>query len=460
MTAVQAPGPEPLDFLAVAQRRPPRGPARWGGRFPIQLADAGAGGLERSTAERGQRAGSGIAGTDGEAKEPALHAGTTGPAAPPAPPEMLPPTPPPGIGAGGGTTADGPGPGQAARTPGMAVQPPPAPTSEARARSNETGEAADHPAPDGGPDAAAPAHAAPEPATAPVRHAGLTSPEPEGVPASAALKAHPSGPAPAAAPQPARRDASTSSAPSPTSFRLEPAGWTTGPAPSARADRAVAQAPEPAMPADVLVGRGAEGLEVTIAAATPDLRDRFRAATGDLEAELSAIGAEVDAIHVELRAELADGGSGAGADARDWSRDGPGGDLSGGDVSGGDVSGGEGPAGGQHGMDRIAEGQFGPAETARGEADAAARLELFDPAMGQAPDPETPADDKHDANPGFEGSADARSGNGADTDRRARDIERLRLLPGMAEAGPGGSRGRHDAVHPAPGGQHRIDRYA
>lgn len=449
MTAVQAPGPEPLDVQAVAQRRPPRGAARSGGRFPIQLAEAVAGGPEGMGAGRDRRASPDLGGTESDAKAPAIGAAPTGFAAAPALAEALPPTPPPAPDPE--VPAGAPAQGQAARTPAMALKSSPAATSEARDRPEDGGEAAIRPpAQDGRPDAAAGTQPAAEPASAPAPHPGHRGPESRDGPAAPAA---PDAGAPvpvAAVPPPARRENSTPAPPATTAFRMEPAGRTAGPAPSGRAERAPAQAPEPAMPADVLVGRGAEGLEVTIAAATPDLRDRFRAATGDLEAELSAIGAEVDAIRVELRAELADGGGGAGADARDR----------GGDLSGGDLSGGEGPAGGQQGMDRIAEGEVGPAETARGEADAAARLELFDPAMGPTPDPEAPSDDTREADQGSGGSTDSRSGHGAGTEGHARDIERLRLLPGIAAAGPGGSRWGDDAFRPEPGGQQRIDRYA
>lgn len=444
MTAVQAPaqGAEPLDLQMLAQRRPPRGPARGGGRFPIQLAEAAAGGPDRATGERErQRGASGPGGTDIGVTEPAPQAAMMGlPTVPPAPDPALPGTPLPS--AGEPVEAGASASGEAVRTPAPTARSRPATTPEMQGRSNDQSQA---PADVSGQaersdPAAAPGLAAPVPAAERVHHAGPVTPVPDSAQDPNAPEAGAPRATAAAAAQPAqRREASAPSSPAPGGFRLEPAGRTAGPAPSARAERAPVFAPEPAQPADVLIGPGMGGLEVTIAAATPDLRDRFRAATGDLEAELSAIGAEVDAIRVELRGELADGGNGAGADARDGSR--------------GDVGGDE-PYG----------AAFGPAETFRGDPDAAARLELFEPGAGPAPDPErleAEAGAAEDA--GFSGLADAGNPDerGRDADARARDIERLRLLPGVASAGPAAARGAPDTFRAAPaGGPQRIDRYA
>jgi hypothetical protein len=85
-------------------------------------------------------------------------------------------------------------------------------------------------------------------------------------------------------------------------------------------------APTPAAPlqapADVRIARGhADALAVTIAAGSPDLRDRLTAARDELRADLARIGTEVEAIHVELRgdsgaqSETPQGSAGPGADA-------------------------------------------------------------------------------------------------------------------------------------------------
>jgi hypothetical protein len=186
------------------------------------------------------------------------------------------------------------------------------------------------------------------------------------------------------------------------------------------------------MPADILIaptGPAAGGLDVTIAAATPDLRDRLSAATAELQAELSAIGAEVDAIRVELRADLAEGGSGA-------------------DQRGG-------PAG---------ESASGPAS--RGGADAAAQMGWADQGAGpgpdSSPDRERQPDDGGDV---FRESTDsAGRGGGAAGDQgagqAARDVERLRLRLDRA-AGPGlRLQGGVEGRQVPSGWPHRIDRYA
>jgi hypothetical protein len=61
-------------------------------------------------------------------------------------------------------------------------------------------------------------------------------------------------------------------------------------------------------PADVLLHTGrAEGLSITLAAGSPQLRDRLAAASGELHADLARIGTEVEAIRVELRGALPSG---------------------------------------------------------------------------------------------------------------------------------------------------------
>lgn len=69
----------------------------------------------------------------------------------------------------------------------------------------------------------------------------------------------------------------------------------------------------PKGPADVIIGAGqTEGIAVTIAAASPELRDRFRSAAGDLHADLARLGTEVDSIRVALRAGMSADDLGSG----------------------------------------------------------------------------------------------------------------------------------------------------
>jgi hypothetical protein len=66
-------------------------------------------------------------------------------------------------------------------------------------------------------------------------------------------------------------------------------------------------------PADVIIGAGQiDGIAVTIAAGSPELRDRFRSAAGDLHAELARLGTEVDSIRVALRAGMSADDPGSG----------------------------------------------------------------------------------------------------------------------------------------------------
>jgi hypothetical protein len=71
-------------------------------------------------------------------------------------------------------------------------------------------------------------------------------------------------------------------------------------------------------PADVIIGAGpTDSIAVTIAAATPDLRDRFRSVAGDLHAELTSLGTEVDSIRVALRAGMSADDPGSGQTGRE-----------------------------------------------------------------------------------------------------------------------------------------------
>jgi hypothetical protein len=192
---------------------------------------------------------------------------------------------------------------------------------------------------------------------------------------------------------------------------------------------AARQAAEPPTPADVQVSRGSVGggIEVIIAAATPDLRDRFRAATDELHGDLQRIGTEVDAIRVELRSEMGaegdPGGHGAGDDAP---------------VAHGQPEG------------QPADWNWGPSNWGLangGEPDAAARGAAFDDGSGSAtaPGQEAALADGADADSPSgdtspEGAASDRAdtGMGSGADRRGgsgvagREGEwvRLRLSPG------------------------------
>ena len=99
-------------------------------------------------------------------------------------------------------------------------------------------------------------------------------------------------------------------------FRLEPApGFGAVPADqfaqTQAATPATSAAPEagPALPqqgADILIGLDSDQrLDVTIATATRQAADRVEAARADLHRDLSAVGAEVEAIRVEVRGERA-----------------------------------------------------------------------------------------------------------------------------------------------------------
>jgi hypothetical protein len=217
------------------------------------------------------------------------------------------------------------------------------------------------------------------------------------------------------------------------SFRMEPAEVRAG-----AAARPAAGPPEPRpdapMPADIVVAQGAERLDVTIAAATPDLRDRLQAATDELQADLAAIGTEVDAIHVELRGDSTDGQPGAGR-------------MFGGEGNLADTPWADAERGGTD-FARIEAGGVGDAMGRRedGSADAAAGL----PEEAQSDD-------------GLEARADAEAGgarDGAGRDRAARDGERLRVLLTQLRPSADPSAAATE-VGPARTGQgRRIDRYA
>jgi hypothetical protein len=67
--------------------------------------------------------------------------------------------------------------------------------------------------------------------------------------------------------------------------------------------------------ADVVIGLDSErGLDVTIATGTRQAADRVEAGRGELLRELAALGAEVEAIRVELRPEREPDGGGHGAE--------------------------------------------------------------------------------------------------------------------------------------------------
>jgi hypothetical protein len=176
---------------------------------------------------------------------------------------------------------------------------------------------------------------------------------------------------------------------------------------------------------------GGGRLDVRIAAATTELRDRLRAATDELQAELAQIGTEVDAIRVELRADMmADDerqGSGEWGSGEGW-----------------------GSAGFERDLLRM------------GELDAAAGSDVRDGALqGMFSDSGAQADTAQsepwqdgslEAEDGGGGSADqgragrGQPGQGGDpADRREAGLVRLMLTPGVAAA-----------TDPA----RRIDRYA
>lgn len=251
--------------------------------------------------------------------------------------------------------------------------------------------------------------------------------------------------------QTARRDRSADQ-PAPPAFRLDGAGASGGPASAMRGSpgpgAALSGLPGRDMPvdasgpADILIaqgGAGSGGLDVTIAAATPDLRDRFRATADELQAELSAIGTDVDAIRVELRGELADGGGRAG-----------------------DEAGPEGGSGGEFGGQQTALADLG-----WGPLDAITRPDRLDvgpdEGIARGPDHGTETEAAGDDGAGREGrdGAAAQGGRAGRDGQPGREGERLRLLlapharaatdatllPARAGSGPFG-------------GAHRIDRYA
>lgn len=76
-----------------------------------------------------------------------------------------------------------------------------------------------------------------------------------------------------------------------------PAGASTAPAPDMAADAT------PHTPDVVVELVGADALDVTISAATADSLDRMSAAEPELRHELARLGAEVEAIRMELRPE-------------------------------------------------------------------------------------------------------------------------------------------------------------
>lgn len=217
----------------------------------------------------------------------------------------------------------------------------------------------------------------------------------------------------------ARRDGAAAAASQP-GFRLEPAGPSAGGVADVRAGTARAPGEAP-LPADILVagaGGGTAGLDVTIAAATPELRDRFRAATDELLADLAAIGTEVDAIRVELRGELADGGSGAGA-----------------------------------GEDGAARGDIENLQTGWGELDAAARIDRADATEAGEATAEPDAQSAQDSSGQMAGGdRDRQAGRGAGF-----DLERLRLVPQSLPARAAGAAGAGTASGALNA---RIDRYA
>jgi hypothetical protein len=219
-------------------------------------------------------------------------------------------------------------------------------------------------------------------------------------------------------------------------FRLEPERLSADGAAAARPAAITQEKVDPGLPADVLVARGeapSAGLDVTIAAATPDLRDRFRAAVGELQAELTSIGTEVDAIRVELRADLADGSSGGSAS------DGPARDTN----------------------EELTTAEL--ADATWGEPYAAVRPDLGEPgADGAAERHGTEADASAAVDGDTDGAADRPGSDRRDQPdpEAATHRERLRVLLGppgarMATEGSANSQGRVDMGQPR-----RIDRYA
>ncbi|MFN7398305.1 MAG: hypothetical protein ACK5SX_04395 [Sandaracinobacter sp.] len=200
---------------------------------------------------------------------------------------------------------------------------------------------------------------------------------------------------------------------------------------------------EQAAPADVMVGHsdasGGGRLDVRIAAATTELRDRLRAATDELRAELAQIGTEVDAIRVELRADMmADG-------ERQRSGEGGSAGFERGFLRAGELD----AAAGSDVRDGALQGMFSDsgaqADTARSEPWQDGSLEAEDGGGGSA--------DQGRAGRGQPGQGDDPA------DRREAGLVRLMLAPSVAPATDGtdftwGSGGD------AAGSARRIDRYA
>lgn len=205
--------------------------------------------------------------------------------------------------------------------------------------------------------------------------------------------------------------------------------------------------PEAPQPADVLIAQGtggAGGLDVTIAAATAALRDRFRASAGELQADLAAIGAEVDAIRVELRGDPADGG--LGPDAGGGSADGA-----------GAAPEGRAPEAGWDRFEALAR-----LDGARLDG---ARLDGADPGAGGEAGRDGGADGRDGEADGL-GERGGSAPHGGPGDQGSREGERLRLLltPVLAAAGRAAEAAEagsgQKGLPPGLDRQERIDRYA
>jgi hypothetical protein len=495
MTAMPpiAPTSEPGELQALTGRRPQRSGQRGTPRFHLPVAgtadDAQGAGRERTGRADMRRPGRGTAdagpdGAPGSTPDSMVIPGT-GPVARPeagrAPlsPDMaqaanlpaqvsqwetVPTSGPDGSTAG---SSDGAvGPGVAARLPGgtaaagrggVRTGAEPAGRMESEGGSGPAREAVEslpgwvtpQPQPSDGHSDARPGHAS---------SAGQTTGEQGAGPGAAAtgdmatgdMAAGLPGRPPAGAPSKlaARREGPASPSVGLPAFRLEPTGGpATGRAVSAPTVGPREAAPEPWQPADILVAQGGAelgGLDVTIAAATTDLRDRFRAATDELQAELSAIGADVDAIRVELRSDLADGGSEPGGEsAQDRAAQALPGDESAGRADGNRA----GWSWAEEGRAETGRTAAAGADSGGGTSDATARHETIDP--------DADASDADTGEAGRDAGGQAGAGQaGAD----GREVERLRLL--LGPAGPDSRAGSAGAGPLSPGGTPRIDRYA
>ena len=262
----------------------------------------------------------------------------------------------------------------------------------------------------------------------------------------------------------ARRERGASPAAAGLSVRLEaaasfgesaPGRASSGGAPSAQSGRSeglpgpirAEGLPETPQPADVLIAQGAGGaggLDVTIAAATAALRDRFRASAGELQADLAAIGAEVDAIRVELRGDPADGG--LGPDAGGGSADGA-----------GAAPEGRAPEAGWDRFEALAR-----LDGARLDG---ARLDGADPGAGGEAGRDGGADGRDGEADGL-GERGGSAPHGGPGDQGSREGERLRLLltPVLAAAGRAAEAAEagsgQKGLPPGLDRQERIDRYA